>query len=150
MTEQDKRELSLDRLFVRVVHLHRNRARTLLHGLGLHRGQPGILRLLWEQDGLRQKDIAEKRNLKSATVTRMLQRMEKAGFIVRKQDSEDMRVIRIYLSEKGRAVKEELEAKMRQIEEESFGNFSEEEYQEVYNYLLRMEKNLLEKMTDND
>ncbi|SRR6056297_2621366 len=143
MLENVKSEdLSIDRLFVRVVHLHRNRARKLYHSLGLHRGQPGILALLWENDGLKQKEIAKHRNLKPATVTRMLQRMEKRGFIYREQDESDLRVSRIYIAQHGREVKEELEEKMQQLEEETFDKFTDAELALMRKFLLMMEENL--------
>jgi DNA-binding MarR family transcriptional regulator len=140
--KEDSENLSVDRLFVRVVHLHRNRARKLYHSLGLHRGQPGILKLLWDNDGLKQKEIANYRNLQPATVTRMLQRMEKKGFIYREQDTEDMRVSRIYLADHGKEVKEELEKKIQQLEQETYANFSEEEMTLMRKFLLMMEENL--------
>lgn len=135
-------DISIDRLFVRVVHLHRNRARQLYHSLGLHRGQPSILKLLWENDGMMQKDIAESRNLKPATVTRMLQRMEKKGFIYRKQDEFDLRVSRIYLAKHGKEIKEELERKMQQLEEETFANFSSDELDLIRKFFSTMKNNL--------
>ncbi|MGQ9473722.1 MAG: MarR family transcriptional regulator [Candidatus Caldatribacteriaceae bacterium] len=69
--------------------------------IGLHKGQPVILALLWKQDGLTQKEIAESLGLRPPTLTVMLQRMEKAGFLKRMVDVRDMRMIRVSLTEKG-------------------------------------------------
>ncbi len=135
---------SIDRLFVQVVHLHRHRAGMLLRELGLHRGQPRILKLLLQQDGLKQKQIADHLQFKPATVTRMLQRMEKTGFVRKEQDKEDMRVSRIYLTDRGRKVKEDLEQRMVQLEKETFAGFNETEITLLYRFFKQMYYNLAE------
>ena len=52
--------------------------------LGLTRGQPRMLRFLGENDGCRQKDIAEKFYIRAASVSGILSTMEKEGLIERK------------------------------------------------------------------
>ncbi|MBE0697355.1 MAG: MarR family transcriptional regulator, partial [Anaerolineaceae bacterium] len=72
---------SLDYLLANICHLHHTRAHQRLEGLGLYRGQPPVLRALWLQEGLTQTELAEKMKITPATMTKMLQRMEKTGFI---------------------------------------------------------------------
>lgn len=40
------------------------------------------------------------------TVAKMVQRMEKEGLLIRRQDAEDARISRVYLTEKGRSLSE--------------------------------------------
>ncbi|QOR36453.1 MarR family transcriptional regulator [Clostridium sp. 'deep sea'] len=135
---------SLDELFVYVVHLYRYRSTTLLRELGLHHGQPRILALLWDNDGLKQKEIAEALHFQPATITRMIQRMEKAGFVFRKQDTADLRVTRIYLTDCGRDVKEEIEVRVKQLENETFADFSDVEIALIKRFFKQMYNNLVD------
>lgn len=135
---------NLDFLLAQVSHLHHARATQLLEGLGLYRGQPPLLRALWEQEGLTQVDLAERLKVTPATITRMLQRMEKAGFLTRQPDPGDQRVSRVYLTDAGRAVQAEVEAIFQKLEAETFAGFSEEERAVLRQHLLRLRANLLE------
>lgn len=66
---------SLDFLLGQVIRLHRARVHKLFGKLGLYRGQPPILFILWEEDGRTQKEIADRLHLKPATITDGLKRM---------------------------------------------------------------------------
>jgi DNA-binding MarR family transcriptional regulator len=83
---------TMDFLLANVCHLHHTRAHQLFEAIGLYREQPLVLLALWEQEGFTQTELAERLKIAPATVTKMLQRMEKAGFIQRKPDAEDQRV----------------------------------------------------------
>src|SRR5512147_378522 len=108
MSKQHSQD-TLDFLLANICHLHRARIQQLFEALGLYQGQPPLLRQLWGQEGLTQTELAERLKLAPATVTKMLQRMEKTGFIARRPDSEDQRISRVYLTEAGRAVQDRAE-----------------------------------------
>jgi DNA-binding MarR family transcriptional regulator len=135
---------SMDFLLANISHLHYTRAHQLLESIGLYRGQPPVLRALWEHEGFTQTELAERLRIRPATLTRMLQRMEKTGFIQRKADSVDQRVMRVYLSEAGRAIQGQVEGVWRKMEEETFANFSQEECAELHGFLRQMRENLLD------
>lgn len=141
----DKKNLpeSLDLQLAQICHLHHSRVHQLVEALGLYRGQPPVLRALWEQEGLTQTELAEQMKITPATMTKMLQRMEKAGFIQRKTDAADQRVSRVYLTEAGRMVQKDVEAVFRQIETEIFGNFSKEEQELLRRFFLQIRENLV-------
>lgn len=134
---------TMDSILAQVCHLHHSRAHQLLEVLGLYRGQPPVLGALWEQEGLTQKELAEKLQNTPATITKMLQRMEKAGFIQRKPDETDQRITRVYLTQAGRTVKGAVEAVWRKMEKETFQDFSGQELEVLRGYMLRMRANLL-------
>ena len=73
-----------------------------LEPLGLTYPQYLVLMVLWEQDGLMVREIGERLNLDSGTLTPMLKRLEAAGFVKRKRDKKDERQVRIQLTEKAR------------------------------------------------
>ncbi len=61
--------------------------------------------VLWERDDLSVKAIGERLGLDSGTLTPLLKRLEKLGFVARRRDPEDERSVRIGLTEEGRALK---------------------------------------------
>jgi DNA-binding MarR family transcriptional regulator len=130
-------------LLSQICHLHHSRVRQLLGALGLHRGQPQVLRTLWEREGLTQSEIAERLQKAAATVTKMLQRMEKAGFIRREPDVEDQRISRVYLTDVGHAVQTEVRAVLDTIDAEVIAGFTVEERVLLGRLLLQMRENLL-------
>ncbi len=137
----DNRE-SLHALFLQVLRYHFLRYHHLLGRIGLHRGQPLVLALLWEQDGRTQGEIAEKLCLRPATVTVVLRRMEKAGLLERRNDPEDLRVVRVYLTERGRALEKDVKRIHRVLEKECFARFTPEEKALLREFLTRMRDNL--------
>jgi DNA-binding MarR family transcriptional regulator len=134
---------SMDFLLANISHLHYTRAHQLLEGIGLYRGQPPLLGALWEHEGFTQTELAERLRIRPATLTRMLQRMERAGFIQRKTDHLDQRITRVYLTEAGRTVQAQVEGVWKKMEEETFGQFSPDECAMLRDFLLRMRENLL-------
>jgi len=68
-----------------------------------------ILTILWEKEGVNVKDLCKYLFLDSSSLTGHLDRMERAGLVVRKADPKDRRAIRVYLTEKGKALQERLE-----------------------------------------
>ena len=70
-----------------------------LQEVGIYPGQLPVLGMVARFDGLSQREIAEKLNIKPPTVNVSVQRLEKAGFICRKPDEKDQRVTRIFLTE---------------------------------------------------
>lgn len=58
---------------------------------GLFSGQQDIIMLIVEQEGITLSKLAEKLEVSTATASVSVKRMEKAGFIVKKQDKNDAR-----------------------------------------------------------
>ncbi|MFN2165668.1 MAG: MarR family winged helix-turn-helix transcriptional regulator [Anaerolineae bacterium] len=133
---------SIDWLIARVCKLHYGRVHALLAELGLYRGQPPMLRALWEEDGLTHRDLSERLRVQPATITKMAQRMERAGFVERRADPNDQRVSRVYLTEAGRDVQTRVEQIWRVIDEETLAGFDDGEREELRGFLSRMRENL--------
>jgi DNA-binding MarR family transcriptional regulator len=133
---------SLHSLFVQMCRLKHARIHTLLEGLGLYRGQPSVLQALWEQEGLMHTDLARRLQVQPATITKMLQRMEKTGFVERRPDPNDQRVSRVYLTAAGHAVRADVQQVWRQLEEEAFAGFTPEEQVLVRRFFLLICDNL--------
>ncbi|MDJ0599991.1 MAG: MarR family transcriptional regulator [Crocosphaera sp.] len=61
-----------------------------------------VLCCLWEEDGLSTSGIAEKLKQLGATLTGVVDRMEERHLVYRERDSQDRRIVRIWLSEEGK------------------------------------------------
>lgn len=72
---------------------------------GLHAGQDAILGCLWERDGATPGQLARRLGLTTPTVTRAVQRMSIAGLVERRADDDDRRMVGIWLTPRGRALR---------------------------------------------
>ena len=79
-----------------------------MRALGVHAGQNFVLEELWREDGLTPGELARRIGVDVSTVTRTAQRMEAAGLVARIPDHDDARLVRVFLSGRGRALRGEL------------------------------------------
>ena len=77
--------------------------------LGITYTQYIVFLVLWEKDGVSVRELGERLYLDSGTLTPLLKKMEEAGFVARRRSTDDGRVVHIYLTEKGRALRAEVE-----------------------------------------
>jgi DNA-binding MarR family transcriptional regulator len=120
------------------------RVHTLYEALGLYRGQPRMLRALWDQEGLTHTELSRQLHVQPATITKMIQRMEKAGFVERRADPADQRVSRVYLTGAGHAIREAVDGALGTLEGESLAGLSGRECLELYRLLMRVRDNLVQ------
>ena len=78
----------------------------LLKPLGLTYTQYIVFLVLWEKDGISVSEIGKKLMLDNGTLSPLLKKMERAGYVSRRRSSEDDRVVEITLTEEGRALQE--------------------------------------------
>lgn len=78
----------------------------ILDELGLTYTQWIIIVALWEQDGQSVKSLGEKLFLESNTLTPILKKLEKLGFLRRQRDPADERQLIVCLTDAGRALRE--------------------------------------------
>lgn len=76
-----------------------------LADLGLYPGQDDLLRCLWEADGQGQAQLVRRLGVESPTVTKMVARLEEAGFVRRRPHPADRRITQVWLTPAGRAVR---------------------------------------------
>src|SRR6266511_3882886 len=76
-----------------------------------------ILTCLWEQDGVNVKDLSKQLLLDSSSLTGHLDRLERAALVVRQDDPDDRRAVRVFLTEKGRHLKAQLEPIGQELKE---------------------------------
>ncbi len=92
---------SINFLLSMICRVQRGKMSEALTAIRLYAGQEMFLWQLWRQDGLTQSQMVERMCVQPPTVSKMLDRMEKAGLVERRPDSEDSRISRVYLTEQG-------------------------------------------------
>lgn len=133
---------SIDFWVAQVSRLHHTRIHALMEGLGLFPGQPPVLFHLWKKDGRSQTELADLLRIKPATMTKMINRMEKTGFIRRETDPRDQRVSLIFLTEAGLAVQNEVMRNFERLNSELAAGFSLEEQALLKRFLMKLHDNL--------
>ena len=140
--KQGEAHVKFEMRFGRLIRMYYSRIQSLLAEVGLYRGQPPILMLLYKNDGMSQKEMARALNLSPATMTVTLKRMEKAGLVLREMDEHDQRILRVHLSEKGREMCETGESRIGVVTAELLEGFTLEEQQQLNEYLGRIARNM--------
>lgn len=110
---------SVSYLLSRLTIAHRNLLEKTLAEIGLHSGQASILIELWQKDGQRQVDIAEKLNLAPPTVNKIINGMIESDLVTRRKTEGDARSTRIYLTKTGKNLEEQVKLKWDEIEEQT-------------------------------
>lgn len=132
---REPEEMPIGQLLSQVCRLTGDRLRVKVEKIGVHRGQGFVLMHLCHHDGIPQRQIAEAVHVSPATMTKMLQRMERDDWITRKRDPGDQRMVRVYLTEKAKTFRKEAQETFREMEEEIAAVYTEEE-QAMFHRLL--------------
>ena len=140
--KQGEAHVKFEMRFGRLIRMYYSRIQSQLAEVGLYRGQPPILMLLYKNDGMSQKEMARALNLSPATMTVTLKRMEKAGLVLREMDEHDQRILRVHLSEKGREMCETGESRIGVVTAELLEGFTLEEQQQLNESLARIARNM--------
>jgi DNA-binding MarR family transcriptional regulator len=75
---------------------------------GVYPGQWGVLMFLWVQDGQTQRELSRQVAVDDASMVCSIDRMERDGLVRRARNEHDRRQINIFLTQKGRALRDQL------------------------------------------
>ena len=91
-------------------------------------GEQGrILHVLWENDGISNRELSKKSGLAMSSLTTMLERMEEKNLLIRKFCPTDKRKILIFLTDYAKSLKSEYDEISDKMNEISFEGISDEE-----------------------
>lgn len=107
---------------------------------GLHLGQNLVLRVLWEHDGSTPGEIAAALNVTTPTVVKMATRMAATGLLTRRRDDQDNRLVRLWLTDAGRALREPIEAEFLAMEEEITADLTKAEREHLLRALAKIQR----------
>jgi MarR family transcriptional regulator, organic hydroperoxide resistance regulator len=132
------REMTVGQLLTQVCRITGHRVRGHMEKIGMHRGQGFALIHLWHKDGMPQRDLARSMHISPASVTNMLQRMERDGWIERKRDEADQRVVRVFAADKAMKMRVEATRVFREIEDELNSVYTPEEQATLKQLLMKL------------
>ncbi len=113
-----------------------------LERLDLHPGQVHLLLALRDHAGETQVELSRRLHIKAPTVTVMLDKMERQGLVERRQDKQDKRKLRIYLTSDGTAITQRAHAVVCGIFDALMEGISAEELTAFRDIVDRMTQNL--------
>lgn len=98
----------------------------------------GILADLWVKDGLQQKELGSSLIKNKSSINKMLHSLEKADMIVKIADSTDHRSKRIFLTERGKKLKNHISEKSQQMDELFLSEIPKEQIEVTKTVLTKM------------
>ena len=113
-----------------------------LQPLGLSRAQWSILAILSNHDGLSQSQISDELEIEKSTAGRLIDQVEKSGWIERRPIPGDRRLWGIHLTDRARQLLAEVESVILNTRAEMLRGLSAEQQQDLSELLLTVKSNL--------
>ena len=120
-------EQTVSYALARVSTAFRNTLERHMFKVGMHGGQIFVLLELWREDGLRQVDLATRLSVSAPTINKMLKGLIEIGLVTRSRSDADARSTRIFLTQNGYDIREEIEEQWLELEESCLANLTETE-----------------------
>jgi MarR family transcriptional regulator, organic hydroperoxide resistance regulator len=128
---------------IRVTHRAlQNPLKATISPFGVSLGMWYFLRVLWEEDGLTRRELSNRVGTMEPTTLTALRSMEKKNLIIRKRNAFDGRKINVFLSDKGRNLRDVLLPKANRILERAVRGFSEKDREMLHRALVQVRENL--------
>lgn len=136
-----------DKIFLALLETqgaHGKLARKEFQKMNLSEGQPKILYILLKTEGCVQRELAERAQVRPSTMTVLLDRMEKQGYVYREETkvSGGKRAYKVFLSDEGKRLAHRVDELVEELEEKSLKGFSGEERKKLLEMLGRVAENL--------
>jgi MarR family transcriptional regulator, organic hydroperoxide resistance regulator len=110
------------------------------HGVRL--GQNLILARLWDRDGQAPGEIAGHWQVSTPTIVTTARRMEAAGLITRRRDPHDARLVRFYLTDRGRAARQPVQQARQRLAVHATATLTDAERRHLRSALTKIIKQL--------
>ncbi|MGZ5802586.1 MAG: MarR family winged helix-turn-helix transcriptional regulator [Xanthobacteraceae bacterium] len=133
----------------RLAHLVKDATRGLVRALQMRLAEHAVsfghwvfLRILWERDGLTQRELSVQAGLMEPTTFSALKAMEKLGYIERRQMPENRKNVFVFLTARGRALKNKLVHAAIEVNEVAVKGVASDDVAVTRRTLLTMVENL--------
>jgi DNA-binding MarR family transcriptional regulator len=133
----------------RLAHLVRDSGRAYSRALQVRLAQHDVpfghwtfLRILWESDGLTQSELSVQAGVMEPTTFSAMKKMESLGYITRRHSAENKKNLYVYLTPKGRKLKQILVPLAEQVNQVSVKGISSQEVATTRRVLLAILNNL--------
>ena len=117
-----------------------------MSSIGLTRSQWWLLTYLFFKDGINQSELAILMDMEKAPLSRLLDRMEKKGWVIRKNENKDRRTKNIYLSESIKPLISSMRDKAAEYRSESLSILTDKERNKLKDILQILKKDLTSKI----
>lgn len=107
-----------------------------------------FFRVLWNEDGLTQRELSRRVGAMEPTTLSAIQSMEARGFVKRVRDAHDRRKWNIFLTEKGRALKDSTLPIAIEVVNDAIDGFSEREVSLFLSFLGSVQRNIEARLDD--
>lgn len=125
-----------------VTHRVMKRAKSKYQEFDLNRSQASILFTLHQHSAMSQKELASSLNMTPPSITSAIQKMEREGYITRKPDEADQRIMRLALTEKGESCIQNVKKVAAEMSSLIFRGMSPEEIMLFRRLLMQINDNL--------
>ena len=125
-----------------VTRLLRRRFDAQARSIGVSRAQWRVLIALARAEGINQAGLAERLDVETITVGRMVDRLEEAGLVERRADPADRRAWRLFLTPRAHPILAELQAVAVGVRAEMLAGLSADEEAALQGLLQRLRGNL--------
>jgi DNA-binding MarR family transcriptional regulator len=138
--EQEESSVQLADLLQRLTKRLRRAQMSQLAPLGLTPAQERALRLItFSEEPPRMTELAERLRIVPRSVTSVIDSLEKAGLVRREIDSANRRAIRLHLTDRGLAVREQMRQARRQASEDLFAPLSAQQRAQLMTLLSALD-----------
>jgi DNA-binding MarR family transcriptional regulator len=135
----------------RLAHLVKDATRALLRALQMRLAEYSVplghwtfLRILWEKDGVTQRELSEQAGVMEPTTFNALQAMEKLGYVTRRQMLGNKKKNFIFLTPRGRLLRNKLVPLAEEVNKIAVRNVTQADVATTRRILLTVIENLAE------
>ena len=137
---EDERHIGF--LIADVARLMRTAFDRRVRGLGLTRSQWLVINRLHRRPGATQSELAEMLEVEKATAGRLVDRMEKKGWVVRRADAADRRVNRLHLTPEADLIQLQLAEIADRTIDDALGLLSPREREQFAEWMRQVKRRL--------
>jgi DNA-binding MarR family transcriptional regulator len=101
-----------------------------------------LLRILWQSDGMTQRQLSEQAGVKESSTFTALQAMEKLGYVKREKIASNNKQVRVFLTAKGRALRARIVPMAQDVNRIALKGVSAKDLAATRRTLLRVIENL--------
>ena len=140
MSSEDERHIGF--LISDVARLMRTAFDRRVRRLGLTRSQWLVINRLYRRPGATQSELAEMLEVEKATAGRMVDRMEKKGWVARHPDASDRRVNRLHLTAEADLIQVQLAQIADRTVDDALSLLSQREREQFTEWTQRVKRQL--------
>lgn len=115
----------------------------------VNRAQGHLMGLLLAEDGMTQKDLSKELKIRPASLGELVSKLEQSGYVERRTNEKDKRILNVYLTDQGRnSARESMQARIEMVDS-IFSGLSEEEKLQLSKLMSKLISSMEENSGDN-